>query len=108
MNGPPAEYSLQIKSPVEGKQYIFAQLRTIIGRSRVGMPDLEITDITAAPRHCVIDWNEESGMHLLTVTGINGIHLNGEFHGESDDAHVLHNGDEILIGETVIGYRRIA
>ena len=108
MNERASPFSLRIKRSDESDEHRLSQARTVIGRSKVGMPDLELNEVVAAPCHCFIDWDEKHEVHFLAVQGVNGVYLNKEFLRSSDDLRMLHDGDEIHIGATILVYTRIA
>lgn len=76
----------------------------VVGRSKVGKPDIEIFDVAAAPRHCIIDWDKKLKCHSLTVLGTNGLHLNDRHMSGNIEPQKLENGDVIQIGDTILVY----
>ena len=77
-----------------------------MGRSNVGMPDVKIFDVLAAPRHCTLDWDEEMKCHKLTSLGINGLYLNDQWIVDSRESQSLSDNDVIRIGDTILVYTR--
>jgi pSer/pThr/pTyr-binding forkhead associated (FHA) protein len=76
-----------------------------IGRSRAAMPDIEIGDADAAPRHCIVLWNESAGCHALRVFGVTGVCLKGTVVAGDGALHRLSIGDTFRIGATTFTYR---
>jgi pSer/pThr/pTyr-binding forkhead associated (FHA) protein len=76
-----------------------------IGRSRAAMPDIEIADADAAPRHCVVQWNTATGCHAMRVFGASGAWLNGALLQGDGAPHPLAPGDEFRIGASLFRYR---
>ncbi len=97
-------FVLRLQGTGVGGVHRLSRHRTVVGRSRVGMPDVEIFELEAAPRHCVLDWDEQHDSHVLTVCGINGLRLNNELVFDGDEPRVLLDGDQIRIGATTLVY----
>ena len=106
MNERMSPFAVQLKGADVSGVFRLSRSRTVVGRSKVGMPDVELNEVAAAPRHCVINWNEEHKSHLLSVIGINGVYLNEKFLSSSNEPRTLQEGDEIRIGETTLVYTR--
>src|SRR5438128_12034697 len=98
-------FELVVVGPGIEATYQLSQQATTIGRSRAAMPNIEIDDTEAAPRHCVVQWNSVAHCHALRVFGVSGAWLNG-VHLPGDGAvHPLSAGDEFRIGATTFTYR---
>jgi FHA domain-containing protein len=85
--------------------YPLSRDATTIGRSRVAMADIEIADLEAAPRHCVVQWNAAAQCHALRVFGVSGVWLNGMLRPGDGAVLPLAAGDEFRIGATTFTYR---
>jgi pSer/pThr/pTyr-binding forkhead associated (FHA) protein len=76
--------------------------RTIVGRSKTA--HVEIEEIFAARSHCVMDWDDHLGRHLLSVWGINGVSVNGTMVHAGTEPRPLFAGDELRIGGASLLY----
>jgi hypothetical protein len=99
-------FMLRVTGPVGTDVYRLSRGRTIVGRSRVGLPDVQIGELSAAGRHCVLDWDDASACHRLSVWGMNGVSVNGTLVLPEGDPRLLSAGDELLIGNTSLRYER--
>jgi pSer/pThr/pTyr-binding forkhead associated (FHA) protein len=100
-------YTFQLAVVGPGIETMFPLSRdaTTIGRSRAAMPDIEIGDVEAAPRHCVLQWNAKAQCHALRVFGVAGVWLNGTLRPGDGATILLAVGDEFRIGSTTFTYR---
>jgi len=98
-------FALVVSGPGIDTTYRLSGQATTIGRSRAAMPDIEISDTEAAPRHCVVQWNAVARCHALRVFGVSGAWLNGTFLPGDGAVHPLSAGDQFRIGETTFTYR---
>ena len=105
MSTPETPFSLLVVGPGIDVTYPLSRQPMTIGRSRVAMPDVEITDADAAPRHCVVQWNAATGAHALRVFGMTGAWLNGTHLPGDGAVHPLAAGDEFRIGTTKFRYQ---
>lgn len=97
-------FVLRVTGPVGSGLHRLPRGRTIVGRSRVGHPDIEIGEIGAAPRHCVLDWDDHLACHRLMVWGRNGVRVNGALVFAEAEPRLLSAGDELRIGSTSLRY----
>jgi FHA domain-containing protein len=105
MSAPETPFSLVVVGPGIEITYPLSRQSMTIGRSRAAMPDIEISDPDAAPRHCVVQWHAANGGHALRVFGVSGAWLNGTLLPGDGAVHPLTPGDEFLIGSTKFRYR---
>jgi predicted component of type VI protein secretion system len=98
-------FELAVVGPGIETTYALTRQATTIGRSRAAMPDIEIADTEAAPRHCIVQWNAVAQCHALRVFGVAGAWLNGTLQPGDGAVHPLSSGDEFRIGATRFIYR---
>ncbi len=98
-------FELVVAGPGIETRYPLSRDATTIGRSRAAMPDIEIGDLEAAPRHCVVQWNAAAQCHALRVFGVSGAWLNGTLRPGDGAVLPLAAGDEFRIGATTFTYR---
>jgi len=98
-------FELVVAGPGIATSYTLSHDATTIGRSRAAMPDIEIADLEAAPRHCVVQWNAAAQCHALRVFGVSGAWLNGTLRPGDGAVLPLVAGDEFRIGATTFTYR---
>src|SRR5439155_272716 len=60
-------FELIVNGPSIQKVIRLTQQPLTIGRSKNAMPDIEIDEAEAAPRHCVVQWNAEGPIQALRV-----------------------------------------
>jgi hypothetical protein len=101
-------FALVVVGPGIDATYPLSRRALTIGRSRAAMPDIEISDADAAPRHCIVQWNMTAGGHALRVFGVTGAWLNGALLRGDGAIHPLAPGDEFRIGATTFKYRTTA
>jgi FHA domain len=97
-------FVLRGTGPVASGLYRLSKGRTVVGRSKVGAPDIEIAELCAAPRHFALDWDDHLACHHLTVWGINGIGVNGTLVLAKAEPRGLSDGDELRVGSTSLLY----
>lgn len=89
-----------------GMIFALSKDRMIVGRSEVGLVDIEIHEIYAAPRHFEIYWDESINSHVVRDWGArNKVHINDhalEIHATKE----LRLGDEIRVRNTIFIYER--
>jgi len=90
------------------KVYRLTQQPMTIGRSQAAMPDVEIPDAEAAPRHCVVQWNPDGQCHALRVFGPTGVWLNDSLLPGDGVLHPLAVGSRFTIGTTQFTYRPVS
>jgi|tagenome__1003787_1003787.scaffolds.fasta_scaffold20660820_2 hypothetical protein len=105
MSTPETPFSLVVVGSGIDVTYPLSRQPMTIGRSRAAMPDVEITDPEAAPRHCVVQWNAATDAHALRVFGVSGAWLNGTHLPGDGAVHPLAPGDEFRIGATKFRYQ---
>jgi pSer/pThr/pTyr-binding forkhead associated (FHA) protein len=98
-------FQLVVVGPGIETKFPLSREATTIGRSRVATPDIEIRDVEAAPRHCVLQWNAKAQCHALRVFGAAGVWLNGTLRPGDGATILLAVGDEFRIGATTFTYR---
>lgn len=100
-------FVLQIQGPGVQEVQPLNRARTVIGRSKSPKADITIKDARADARHCAIFWDDSLGHHYMEVWGGFGTVFNGEPLAMGiSSRHILKEGDEWQIGETVIRYAR--
>ena len=101
-------FALVVVGPGIDATYPLSRQALTIGRSRAAMPDIEIDDVDAAPRHCIVQWSATAGSHALRVFGVTGAWLNGTLLPGDGSVHALTPGDDFRIGATTFKYRTSA
>jgi hypothetical protein len=101
-------FELVVAGPGIQKVYPLTQAPMTIGRSTAAMPDIEIPDVEAAPRHCVLQWNPDGQCHALRVFGPTGVWLNDSLLPGDGALHSLAVGSRFTIGATQFTYRPAA
>jgi len=98
-------FELIVTGPSIQKVIRLTQQPLTIGRSKNAMPDVEIDEAEAAPRHCVVQWNADGQCHALRVFGPSGVWLNDSLLPGDGVLHSLAVGSRFTIGETTFAYR---
>lgn len=101
-------FELVVAGPGLQKVYRLTEQPLTIGRSTAAMPDIEIADAEAAPRHCVVQWNPDGQCHALRVFGPTGVWLNESLLPGDGVLHSLPVGSRFTIGATQFTYRSAA
>ena len=89
-----------------GRVFDLIDDRMVVGRSNVGVADIRINEILAAPRHFEIRWDPERETYLVVGwEHPNPVYLNGTAL-KAQCPEGLKGGDEIRLGNTVFIYDR--
>lgn len=98
-------FELIVSGPSIQKVIRLTEQPLTIGRSKQAMPDVEIDEADAAPRHCVVQWNAEGQCHAIRVFGPSGVWLNDSLLPGDGMLHSLAIGSRFRIGSTMFMYR---
>ena|SRR2546428_1788192 len=98
-------FELIVSGPAIQKVIRLTQQPLTIGRSKNAMPDVEIDEAEAAPRHCVVQWNADGQCHAIRVFGPSGVWLNDSLLPGDGVLHSLAVGSRFSIGATTFVYR---
>lgn len=93
-----------IAGPDKGKRYHFTRSVITIGRSGKRLNDIELNDITISREQARIELNRSGNGFLLKNEGVTNPTL---VNGKALAIAHLKNGDELLVGTTLLKYRVI-
>src|SRR5262245_26128318 len=98
-------FELIVSGPSIQKMIRLTEYPLTIGRSKDALPDVEIDEADAAPRHCVVQWNADGQCHAIRVFGPSGVWLNDSLLPGDGMLHSLAIGSRFRIGATLFMYR---
>src|SRR5262249_42474714 len=98
-------FELIVNGPSIQKVIRLTQQPLTIGRSKNAMPDVEIDEPEAAPRHCIVQWNAAGRCPAIRVFGPWGVWLNDGLLPADGGLPSLAIGSRFRIGATTFVYR---